>query len=49
VSTASSGNFSDTAPGTPAGTETVDAKYSGDGKHASSERTCQGTVQPMFL
>lgn len=48
VSTDSSGHFSDTAPGAPAGTETVDAKYAGDAQHASSERTCQVNVEPIF-
>lgn len=49
VSTDSSGNFSDTAPGAPTGTETIAAEFAGDGRHAPSQGACQVTVEPMLF
>jgi hypothetical protein len=49
VTTNSDGNFTDTAPGAPAGTETILASFAGDETHAAAERTCSVTVQPVFL
>jgi hypothetical protein len=49
VSTNSDGTFTDTAPGAPAGTETITARYEGDSTHGAAEQSCTVQVEPVFL
>ncbi len=48
VVTDPSGAFSDTAPGEPPGTVTIDAHYGGNSTAGPSDRTCTATVHPVI-
>lgn len=48
VSTGTSGNFTDTAPGEPPGTVTIQAHYPGSSTYGSSDASCTVTVQQVI-
>jgi hypothetical protein len=42
------GHFTDTAPPSPAGSETVDAKFEGNEYYGPSEAICHVSIEPVF-
>ncbi len=42
------GQFTDTAPPQPAGTETVDARFAGSADYGPSQATCSVPIEPVF-
>lgn len=49
VTTNADGTFTDTAPGAPAGTETITARYPGDATRSPAETSCTVSIEPVLM